>query len=42
MVSLPPMNPGSPKRVSPEAVEKRGGSGMPEAVRYMLLSLIHI
>ncbi|MHC2850497.1 hypothetical protein ACUXOC_001970 [Corynebacterium mucifaciens] len=36
MVSLPPMNPGSPKRVSPEAVEKRGGSGMPEAVRYML------
>lgn len=36
MVSLPPMNPGSPKRVSPEAVEKRGGPGMPEAVRYML------
>ena len=35
MVSLPPMNPGSPSRVEPEAVEKHNGS-MPEAVRYML------
>lgn len=35
MVSLPPMNPGSPSRVEPEAVEKQKGS-MPEAVRYML------
>ena len=35
MVSLPPMNPGSPSRVEPEAVEKHKGS-MPEAVRYML------
>lgn len=35
MVSLPPMNPGSPSRVGPEAVEKQKGS-MPEAVRYML------
>ena len=29
------MNPGSPSRVEPEAVEKHNGS-MPEAVRYML------
>ena len=35
MVSLPPMNPGSPSRVEPEAVEKQKGS-VPEAVRYML------
>lgn len=35
MVSLPPMNPGSPSRVEPEAVEKHKGS-VPEAVRYML------
>lgn len=35
MVSLPPMNPGSPSRVEPEAVDKQKGS-MPEAVRYML------
>ena len=35
MVSLPPMNQGSPSRVEPEAVEKQKGS-MPEAVRYML------
>lgn len=35
MVSLPPMNPGSPSRVEPEAVGKQKGS-MPEAVRYML------
>lgn len=35
MVSLPPMTPGTPSRVGPEAVEKHKGS-MPEAVRYML------
>ena len=35
MVSLPPMTPGTPSRVEPEAVEKHKGS-VPEAVRYML------
>lgn len=39
MVSLPPMNPQSASKVEPGAVDKQNGSGgMPEAVRYMLLS----
>lgn len=39
MVSLPPMNPQSASKVEPGAVDKQHGpGGMPEAVRYMLLS----
>lgn len=39
MASLPPVNPQAPSRVEPRAVDKQNApGGVPEAVRYMLLS----